>query len=82
MLIKTDGYWIIINNEEIKDGNWYLCWETKDNQSKDYLISNDPLHSYCIGADNYKKIIYSQNPEHNLPSITFSDEVAKKLGIK
>ena len=26
-------------------------------------------------------LLFSQNPKHNLPSITFSDEVAKELGI-
>jgi hypothetical protein len=34
-----------------------------------------------LGYGNFKKVLFSQNPEHNLHSITFNEEVSKELGI-
>lgn len=91
-LIKVDGYWIILSNEKIKKRDFVYYFHNsglhkpsihkviKPNYSdyKPYSIQFDT--GYGVQED-CKKIIYSQNPEHNLPSITFSDEVDKVLGI-
>ena len=40
------------------------------------------VDDYWAVAENKSDVLlFSQNPKHNLPSITFSDEVAKELGI-
>lgn len=94
-LIKIDDYWIVVSDEEPKEGN--LCFNRhalnhpkyKDDIiapcSKNAEINWQNNMSYNNGTtflrDNYHKMIASQNPAHNLPSIIFSDEVAKKLGI-
>jgi len=71
-LIKIDNYWIIVNSEETPEG-WV------------YFTENKKLRHFPKKQKNlkeiYLKLVYSQNPEHNLPSISFSDEVAKELGI-
>lgn len=70
-LLNVDSYWIIVNGEKIRD----------------HELSFDIIQRKVIktgrgfGRLDLRKLIASQNPEHNLPSITFSDEVAEELGI-
>lgn len=97
-LIKIDGYWIIVNDEEIKTGDkLFLTRENMLGKIGDIItVVNTRLgHTEIIKAngnkhwfacevnyqreDSYLKVIYSQNPEHNLPSITFSDEVELEM---
>lgn len=72
-LIKHDGYWIVVSDEKIKDNDWMI----RNNESPVKAVP----HFYWDFGVRYYKILYSQNPKHNLPTITFSDEVAKELGI-
>lgn len=72
-LIKIDGYWIIVSNEEIKPNELFFHKFTIS-----IKLNNDIT---SIKHEEYFKLIASQNPEHNLSLITFSDEVAKELGI-
>lgn len=72
-LIKIDNYWIIVEfkkNFNINPNTLYL---------KKYP-ERITLSQYN-GYGDWDIILYSTNPEHNLPSISFSDEVAKELGI-
>jgi hypothetical protein len=70
-LIKIDGYYIVVSNESpAKEYTGYYFMYGKIFHTNKYM-----LQSGC------KNLIASQNPEHNLPIITFSDEVAEKLGI-
>lgn len=92
-LLKTGGYWIIVSDEQPYEGD--LCFNKHAlNHSKYDVIGkcskNAEINwknnmSYNNGKtflrDNYFKLIASENPEHNLPSITFSDEIAKELGV-
>lgn len=79
-LIKINGYWIIVSDEEIKENNWFAHF-FKDGFVGIAKITEKGLLDYPKYRKNWLKLIASQNPEHNLPTITFSDEVAKKLGI-
>lgn len=79
-LIKNDGYWIIVSNEDIKVGNLFAHFFTDGFIG----IGNATiltLNDYPRYKDKWFSLIASQNSEHNLPNITFSDEVAKELGI-
>ena len=67
-LVKIDGYWIIVSDEIA--GYTSTC-KTYNSDGRIGMAENNQS----------KIIIASQNPEHNLSSITFSDEVAKELGI-
>jgi hypothetical protein len=80
-LIKIDGYWIIVSKQEILPNSWYENNGMLFLSDNKYNEGNNPNSSNPKVTDHNFKLIYSQNPEHNLPSITFSDEVAKKLGI-
>lgn len=71
-LIKIDGYWIIVSNEKGYDN----CICLLNNQIYRYTEAFGKQHT-----GETRQVLFSQNPEHNLPSITFSDEVAKELGI-
>lgn len=69
-LLKIDGYWIVVSNEPIEP-----CSPPN--------ICNAHITKPCdkCGRFQGRKLLFSQNPEHNLPTITFSDEVAKELGV-
>jgi hypothetical protein len=69
-LIKHEDYWIVVSDEKPKQNDWYIY---NTGEVIEYLVK--------LNDDNLKKILFSQNPEHNLPTITFSEEVAKELGI-
>lgn len=68
-LIKIDGYWIVVSNEKATNPEeWFYNPYVK------------LVQIFCNPAE-CNKLILSQNPEHNIPTITFSDEVSKELGI-
>lgn len=80
-LIKIDGYWIVVENKRPKDFGDYWIYISeypfiiiKSNNSTGWF---EKLHD----KNNYWTVIFSQNPEHNLRTVQFSDEVAKELGI-
>lgn len=73
-LIKVDGYWIVVSDEKIT-----LSDTLKDNCY--YLWNNQIIKREYSHHSEGKLLLFSQNPEHNLPTIKFSDEVAKELGI-
>ena len=81
-LIKHDGHWIVVSDEEPKKGevaqhpNGVIG--VLDTALAIALFKETNEGSY---VEDCKKVIFSQNPNHNLPTITFSDEVAKELGI-
>lgn len=88
-LIKIDGYWIIVSDEERVKGDIVLgnfpdnpIGIITDIYGEEFTVTC--FNGDKVGLAQYDsfKILYSQNPEHNLPSITFSDEVAKELGIE
>lgn len=77
-LIKINSYWIIVS-DETKENTLLVCNHNKNpDGSVYYNFYNDfgMANKECC-----KTVLFSSNPEHNLPSITFSDEVAKELGI-
>lgn len=87
-LIKIDGYWIIVSDEERVKGDIVLgnfpdnpIGIITDIYGEEFTVTC--FNGDKVGLAQYDsfKILYSQNPEHNLSSITFSDKVAKKLGI-
>lgn len=65
-LLKIDGYWIVVSDEKPNASDWYIIESVQGTTST---------------KNNCWKVIASQNSEHNLPTITFSDEVVKELGI-
>jgi len=93
-LIKTGDYWIIVEKTIPKDNEYYWdnlvsSWEKvgvlKMQGYADSNTTRKVISAYSGTTTPIKcayRLIASQNPEHNLPSITFSDEVAKELGIK
>lgn len=88
-LIKIDTNWIVISDKEIKTGDVYynfdyncfrICVEVDKEFVRNALFYENDSTVFDYSKD-CKKVLFSQNPEHNLPTITFSDEVAKELGI-
>lgn len=91
-LIKIDGYWIIVEKQipNIDEFYWddlVSSWKNvgilkmngyADGNSTKKVISSYVGTTTPIQCSN--RLIASNNPEHNLPSITFSEEVAKELG--
>ncbi len=89
-LIKVDGYWIIVNNKADEGINPEVKFFDDKVDKNGFYISTEFLTEkkqlkLVRGIENNNRFVYtvfySQNPEHNLPSITFSDEVAEELGI-
>lgn len=99
-LIKHEGYWIVLSDEKPRDKEWCLASYGPKNDKDNYIAYADNIHlgnvehgeALLFSYNNFtheigycKKILFSQNPEHNLPTINFSDEVivewGKKLGI-
>lgn len=80
-LLKIDGYWIIVSKQEILPNSWYENNGMLFLSDNKYNEGNNPNSSNPKVTDHNFKLIYSQNPEHNLPSITFSDKVVTELGI-
>lgn len=85
--IKYDEWCLEIHEEykcdltRIPDENTNYSWFLRK-LNMDYLKEKPKEFSFWRKVDgSCKKILASQNPEHNLPSITFSDEVAKEMGI-
>lgn len=91
-LIKIDGYWIIVEKQipNIDEFYWddlVSSWKNvgilkmngyADGNSTKKVISSYVGTTTPIQCSN--RLIASNNPEHNLPSITFSEEVVKELG--
>ena len=73
-------HYIICDDSEIKEGDWYLCWESKSGVSTDCTIDNTFSH-WIVGADNYKKITHSTQPLDK--SLFFTDRVwgCKRLSL-
>lgn len=69
-LIKIDGYWVLVSDEVP-----YL--------EKDWSLdeTGNVINLWFYPEKLKGKIIASENPAHNLPSIIFSDKIAKELGI-
>lgn len=68
-LIKIGNYWIVVGNEDIQKDDW--------------IYDEFGLRQARWGVDKLfkqPKVLFSQNPDHKLPNITFSEEVAKELG--
>ena len=77
-LLKIDSYWIIVNNKEPEDRKFCVSYHKSDKSPiLDFYYQGDP-YVYPVSS-----IIASNHPKTNnwFPSITFSDEVAKELGI-
>jgi len=68
----SEDHYIIMDDSEIKEGDWYLCWESKSGVSTDCTIDNTFSH-WIVGADNYKKITHSTQPLDK--SLFFTDRV-------
>ena len=58
----------ITSDDEIKEGDWYMCWETINGVPSKHEISNKTLNSFCKDAENYKKIVATTDKSLNLPS--------------
>lgn len=76
-LIKIDGYWIIVEDKRIENPTTNDLILDEYNQIAKFV----DLSFIGLGYGNFKKVLFSQNPEHNLHSITFNEEVSKELGI-
>lgn len=78
-LIKFRDYNIIISNEPIRYGDYwvYICpingLDYGDN-NKPIVLNNLPSSWFekLHDKDNYYRVIASDNPEHNLPNINYN----------
>jgi hypothetical protein len=79
-LISMGNSYSIISNEEIKESDYYIAWETNyaTNPKERWVIYNLGVG---LNGINQQKIIASQILSLNLSNITFSEEVSKELGI-
>jgi hypothetical protein len=81
-LIKlSDTHYIVVDDSEIKEGDLYVCWTTINNIPSNHEISNKSLHSFCIGADNYKKITHSTQPLEDYGNPKLNDSTKTWLTI-
>lgn len=77
-LIKIDDYWVIVSDEESEDRKVCVSYNKIDKSPIiDWYYQGDP-YVYPVSS-----IIASNHPKTKrwFPTITFSDEVAKELGI-
>ena len=75
-LIKIDNYWIVVEDKRIENPKTTDIILDEYNEVGNFV----DLSHLSLGYGNMKKLIASQNPDHKLPNITFSEEVAKELG--
>jgi hypothetical protein len=62
--LKEDHY-IIVDDSEIKEGDYFLCWETINDIPSNIEIdqaTQSNIHPFINVAENYKKITHSTQP--------------------
>lgn len=79
-LIKIDNYWIVVSDEGSEIGEWTSFTNTTNGIIKAFNTPIQAKSPYASNGTYNFKVIASQNPDHKLPNITFSEEVAKELG--
>jgi len=87
-IIKIDNYLLVVDDSEIKEGDWVYCWETINGTPSNFdivLMTSKNYTHWVNGADNYKKVI-SHLPLNNSPILEgvlllppLEDEVEKFL---
>ena len=68
-LINTGDYLLIVDDSEIKEGDWVYCWETINRTPSNFdivLMTSKNYTHWVNSADNYKKVI-SHLPLNNSP---------------
>jgi len=68
-LINTGDYLLIVDESEIKEGDWVYCWETINGTPSNFdiiLMTSKNYTHWVNGANNYKKII-AHLPLNNSP---------------
>lgn len=86
-LIKVDDYYIVVSDEKIAKGDFILGIHNHKTGVATKLVAGNLENTIHYGERYFsvesllRRVVASQNPKHNLPSIIFSDEVAKELGI-
>ena len=74
--VTIDGFNYYVSDEEIKESDWYLAWETINNIESNHIVQkatdSEPVGMYSW-ASNYKKVIATNNP--NIDILKVVDEV-------
>lgn len=76
-LIKVDGYWIVVSDEDMYRG----CNVLHNKVKVIPCMDNPSAELWNENKDQFQLVVFSQNPAHNLLTIAFSDKAAKELGI-
>lgn len=85
--VTLGGFDYYVSEEEIKDGDWYVAWETINNIESNHIVQKatnfEPVDMYTW-ASNYKKVIACTNPNLEISQVVDVVEIfaEKRYGIE